>query len=121
MDIGMLWYDGDTKRTLDAKVASAVAYYQTKYGATPTVCFVHPSMLAPALALTPDTRPTSRASAGESAGVTSEQNASAGVQLRPARVVMVNHFWLGVGENASGVEPQRGNGAHPKKSQGADT
>ena len=94
MDIGMLWYDGDTKRTLEAKVASAVAYYQTKYGATPTLCFVHPSMLAP------------------------EQNASAGVQLRPARVVMINHFWLGVGENA---ETQSGNGARPKKRQRADT
>ena len=97
MDIGMLWYDGDTKRTLDAKVASAVEYYRTKYGATPTVCFVHPSML------------------------TSAQAASAGVQLRPARVVMVNHFWLGVGENTSSAEPQRGNGARPKKSQRADT
>lgn len=85
MDIGMLWYDDDPKRTLDAKVERAAAYYRTKYGEAPTTCYVHPSMLAP------------------------EQNTSAGVALRPARVVMVNHFWLGVVDNAPAVIGARQN------------
>ena len=81
MDIGMLWYDDDTKRSLGDKVARAVDFYKTKYGTMPTVCFVNPATLK-----TKD--------APETAG---------GVQLRSARNVLVDHFWIGVGEtNASG-------------------
>ena len=88
MDIGMLWFDDDAKRSLNDKVARAVEHYKTKYGATPTVCFVKPSML------TAERAP-------EVAG---------GVQLRPARMVLVNHFWIGVGEAAQS-ETHHGNGA----------
>ena len=74
MDIGMLWYDDDNKRPFAEKVARAVDYYKGKYGSVPTVCFVNPATLKDA----PDT--------------------AAGVQIRSARNVMVDHFWLGVGE-----------------------
>ena len=103
MDTGMLWYDGDPKRTLDAKIASAVEYYKTKYGAAPTVCFVHPSMLA----------------AEADAEASPRTDAKAGVQLRPARVVMVNHFWLGVGDNTPGADLRRDSGPRSKKGQRA--
>ena len=85
MDIGMLWYDDDSKRPLGEKVARAVDYYKTKYGSLPTVCFVNPATLkdAPATA--------------------------AGIQIRAARNVMVDHFWLGVGE-ANGNGNGRANG-----------
>ena len=76
MDIGMLWYDDDTKRPLGEKVARAVDYYKTKYGSVPTVCFVNPATLKDA----PDM--------------------SAGVHIRSARNVMVDHFWIGVGESS---------------------
>jgi hypothetical protein len=89
MDTGMLWFDDDAKRPLSDKVARAVEHYKTKYGATPTVCFVNPSML------TAERAP-------EAAG---------GVQLRPARMVLVNHFWIGVGEAAAQPERRSGNGA----------
>jgi hypothetical protein len=85
MNSGMLWFD-DTKRPLDARVAGAVEYYKSKYGASPTVCFVHPSMLA--------------------AGA--EAPAAAGVQLRAARTILVNHFWLGVDDNTTGPQTPRG-------------
>ena len=75
MDIGMLWYDDDSKRPFSEKVARAVDYYKAKYGSVPTVCFVNPATLKDS----PDT--------------------AAGVQIRPARNVMVDHFWLGVGES----------------------
>lgn len=95
MDIGMLWFDDDAKRSLNDKVARAVEHYKTKYGATPTVCFVNPSML------TAERAP-------EVAG---------GVQLRPARMVLVNHFWIGVGEAAQSETPH-GNGARKNGNSG---
>jgi hypothetical protein len=88
----MLWFDDDAKRPLKDKVARAVEHYKTKYGAAPTVCFVNPSMLK---------------DAPEAAG---------GVQLRPARMVLVNHFWIGVGEAAAPAEGRNGNGARHKNS-----
>ena len=84
MDTGMLWFDDDVKRPLNDKVARAVEHYKAKYGATPTLCFVNPSVLGK--------------DAPEVAG---------GVQLRPARSVLVNHFWVGVGETA---QPEARNG-----------
>jgi hypothetical protein len=77
MDIGMLWYDDDHKRPLNEKVARAVDHYRTKYGVAPTVCFVNPVTLrdGPEMA--------------------------AGVHLRSARNVMIDHFWIGVAETAA--------------------
>ncbi len=105
MDIGMLWFDDDSKRPLGEKVARAVEYYKAKYGSVPTVCFVNPAAMKEA----PDT--------------------AAGVQIRSARNVMVDHFWLGVGDsNGNGhgraarqaggnghAAPQRSNGRRPAR------
>ena len=97
MDIGMLWYDDDAKRSLGDKVARAVEFYKTKYGTVPTVCFVNPATLK-----TKD--------APETAG---------GVQLRSARNVLVDHFWIGVGEsNGGGRANGRGVAAGPDRRAG---
>jgi len=102
MDIGMLWYDADARRTLNEKVARAVEHYKAKYGATPTVCFVNPAVLkdAPRGALDVAGR---RSPSGD------------GVLLRPSRAVMANHFWIGVARTRTG----NGNGAaaHGKNGQ----
>jgi len=90
MDIGMLWYDDDAKRKLGDKVARAAEYYKTKYGAMPTVCFVNPGMLTDAPEMT------------------------AGVQLRPARSVLVNHFWVGVDDATTLPRLQTVNGRKPR-------
>ena len=74
MEVGMLWYD-DTKKELSEKVARAVEYYTSKYGVAPTLCFVNPNMLRQAEVM-------------------------GSVQVRPARTVLSNHFWVGVGETA---------------------
>jgi hypothetical protein len=72
MDIGMLWFDNDPKADLAQKVSRAANYYQNKYGQSPNLCFVHPTMLK-------------------------EQPARAGaIELRQSRSVLPNHFWLGV-------------------------
>jgi len=85
MDIGMLWFDDDSRRSLSEKVARAVDFYKTKYGSPPTVCFINPATLKD--------KP-----APETAG---------GIQLRSARNVLVDHFWLGMGENSA---EENGNG-----------
>lgn len=72
MDIGMLWFDNNPQTDLQSKVARAAAYYQKKYGQTPNLCFVHPSMLN-----------------GEHIKVDA-------VELRKLHSVLPNHFWLGI-------------------------
>ena len=72
MDSGMLWFDNDNKVDLATRIHRAADYYQNKYGKTPNLCFVHPSML------------------GE------EPYKSNGIEVRTTRTVLPNHFWLGV-------------------------
>ena len=74
MRTGMLWFDNDPKTDLPAKVIRAAAYYQKKYGCSPNLCFVHPSMLSV------------------------EPKRADGIELRPSRQVLPNHFWLGVND-----------------------
>jgi hypothetical protein len=76
MNIGMLWFDNDTKADLKTKVYRAADYYQRKYGKAPNLCFVHPSMVN---------------------GDNSWQNN--GIELRTTRSVLPNHYWLGVQQN----------------------
>ena len=92
MDIGMLWYDDDNRRTLNEKVARAVDFYKTKYGSPPTVCFINPATLKDK-------------AAPETAG---------GIQLRSARNVLVDHFWLGMGET-TGEGTGKGKSQAPAK------
>ncbi|MCA1954352.1 MAG: hypothetical protein LDL12_04295 [Anaerolinea sp.] len=75
METGMLWFDNDPKTALSSKIERAVQYYRQKYGQQPTLCFIHPSMV-----------------------VGDEKQNLAGVEVRPNRMVLPNHFWVGVGE-----------------------
>jgi hypothetical protein len=76
MNVGMLWFDNDPRTALTVKVARAVDYYEKKYGLTPDLCLVHPSMLTKSL-LDPV-----EASGGK-------------VVVRPARVIQPGHLWIG--------------------------
>lgn len=76
MKTGMLWFDNDPKVDLTTKIARAVAYYQKKYGQKPDLCYVHPTML-------------------------STMTKTQGVDVRPNRAVLPNHFWIGVHEVAT--------------------
>ena len=76
MNIGMLWFDNDTKSDLTAKLRRAATYYQDKYGQAPNLCFVHPSM------------------------VKAEAPPANGIELRTTRSVLPNHFWLGVSQTS---------------------
>jgi hypothetical protein len=81
MGIGMLWIDTEPKAELSSKVERAIVYYRSKYGATPTVCFVNPSMIAAAAKLSPEDNPTLQ---------------MAGVEIRSSQSVQHNHLWFGI-------------------------
>jgi hypothetical protein len=91
MNIGMLWFDNDPKVNLDSKIERAAIYYAKKYGKNPTLCFVHPSMLA---------KNGSKSAVPENGGENSPvqiKNISAfGIEVRSNRSVLPNHFWIGV-------------------------
>ena len=71
MEIGMLWFDDDSRRTLEEKLRRAMEHYITKYGHSPTLCFVHPETL------------------------NGGPEMVAGLRVRNSRLVMPNHFWIG--------------------------
>ena len=80
MNSGMLWFDNSNQRDLQSKVGRAAAYFQKKYGQTPTLCFVHPSMMGNGI----------------------KKLSSGKVEIRIADSVLPNHFWIGVnGKNGS--------------------
>lgn len=74
MDIGMLWFDDDPKRTLDQKIQRAADYYLGKYGQPATLCHLNPIYFD-----------------GKHTAVT--------LRLVPNKSVLRNHFWLGVAED----------------------
>ena len=83
MNVGMLLFDNNSKENLNNKIERAAAYYRNKYGKTPTLCFVHPSML-------PDEPVASKSEAQSKAYTTG------GIEIRSNRSVLPNHFWIGV-------------------------
>jgi hypothetical protein len=93
MNLGMLWFDNDPKAALDIKVERAAAYYRHKYGKTPTVCFVHPSMLPASKEAAEKEQPASAPVEASSQG---ESYMAGGIEVRKNRSVLPNHFWLGV-------------------------
>lgn len=83
MEIGMLWFDNDPKADLAEKIQKAAAYYQQKYGQTPDLCFLHPTML-----------PKNGAEA------VPLRSPLARVEIRPSKRVLPNYFWIGVNRQA---------------------
>lgn len=80
MNIGMLWFDNDPKTDLSTKIDRAKTYYRTKYGKTPNLCFVHPSMIPAPVE-------------GEEQP---EKLTTGDIEIRGNRSVLPNHFWIGV-------------------------
>jgi len=93
MNIGMLWFDNDPKANLDAKIERAATYYQKKYGRSPTLCFIHPSMLQNGKLPGPETAQTHN-NPGDSKP--EKSFATCGVEIRSNRSVLPNHLWIGV-------------------------
>ncbi len=81
MNIGMLWFDNDTKSDLIAKIDRAADYYRNKYGEKPNLCFVHPSMVA------------------------EDPLTGSAIEVRTTPTVLPNHFWLGIRVNGNRADP----------------
>ncbi len=82
MEVGLLWYDNDPRRTLEDKVGEAARRYREKFGRLPNTCHIH-----------------SAACRGE--GVSSGDrdchlaDPRTTVRLVSARNILPHHFWLG--------------------------
>ncbi len=75
---GMLWFDNDPGSTLLIKVKKAADFYRQKYGRSPDLCLVHPSMLEK-----------------------NQQLADFGkLIIRPYRPVLPGHLWIGIEEKS---------------------
>jgi hypothetical protein len=77
MEFGMMWFDDNPKTTLADKLERAIHYYSQKYGHTPDVCFVNPSMLK---------EPLKQAN---------------NITIRPYRSILPCHFWIGLEDQMS--------------------
>ena len=88
MQTGLLWYDDDPQRPLEAKISLAAERYRDKYGRLPDTCYVHPQAVAgrPTGTLQVTCRPAAAAPGNGT------------VRIVSAPYILVNHFWLG--ENA---------------------
>jgi hypothetical protein len=72
----MLWFD-NSQTALTVKIQKAVDYYHKKYGRSPDLCLVHPSML----------------DAQEQNQRQLEINK---LTVRPYRPVLPGHIWIGI-------------------------
>ena len=73
MHTGMLWFD-NSQTALTVKIQKAVDYYNKKYGRSPDLCLVHPSM-----------RETNQ-----------RQLEINKLTVRPYRPVLPGHIWIGI-------------------------
>jgi hypothetical protein len=77
MHAGMLWFDNSSK-TLEDKVKKATEYYKNKYGRSPDLCLVHPSMI--------------KGNPQNNVKVTDVD----GMTVRAFRPVLPGHIWIGI-------------------------
>lgn len=99
MNVGMLWFDNDSKTDLNGKIERAAVYYRTKYGRVPTLCFVHPCML-------PTTQNDSQQNKTDDEQPTQPVKIkSGGIEVRTNRLVLPNHIWIGVNGASNGGAP----------------
>ena len=76
MHTGMLWFD-NSQTALTVKIQKAVDYYHKKYGRSPDLCLVHPSML-------------------DTAERNQRQVEINKLTVRPYRPVLPGHIWIGI-------------------------
>jgi hypothetical protein len=75
----MLWFD-NSQTALTVKIQKAVDYYNKKYGRSPDLCLVHPSML-------------------DAEGRNQRQLEINKLTVRPYRPVLPGHIWIVIEDN----------------------
>jgi hypothetical protein len=76
MHTGMLWFD-NSQATITVKIQNAMDYYAKKYGRTPDLCLVHPSMIE------------------------KQKPEIEGLTVQPYRPVLPGHIWVGIQDKQS--------------------
>ena len=71
MQIGLMWYDDDPRKSLETKMEQAAARFHEKYGRAPNACYVSLALAA------------------------SEKKHS-GMRIVAARSIRPNYLWVGV-------------------------
>lgn len=104
MELGMLWFDGDTQRPLQERLERAARYYSQKYGRRANTCYAHPNTI------------DSVGNRSGRKGVKREELV-AGMVVRPSRTVLPNHFWLGVEEPIGPIPLPASLGARERQRQ----
>jgi hypothetical protein len=84
----MLWFDNDAQRPLTEKVERAAKHYQSKYGATPNLCYANPQAFG-----------EGQGEVVVNVSAVKTGKAPEAITLKQARTILPNHFWLGVSEN----------------------
>jgi hypothetical protein len=97
MNVGMLWFDNDPKAEVNTKIERAAAYYRNKYGKSPDLVFVHPSMIGAPVA---DSTPAATAPAEKP----EKPLKNGAIEVRTSRSVLPNHFWIGVNGTVTPTE-----------------
>ncbi len=72
----LVWYDSDRKRKLEEKVTQAAERYTERFGAAPEVVLLHPTQAG-------------------------EEEQIAGIPVRATPLVLPNHLYIGVEEQAA--------------------
>jgi len=78
MRIGMLWFDSDMTMDIEHRIMRACSYYHSKYGQEPSMCFISPNLVDD-----------------------SDQEISAGIEVRQSSAVQPDYFWVGMKEAKS--------------------
>lgn len=92
MESGLLWYDGDPKQPLEAKIERAAERYRQKYGHWPNTCYVHPQAVA-------------GQNGGEAGLACRPRDSVALIRVLSAPNILLHHFWLGE-SNDKAATPQ---------------
>lgn len=75
MNVGLLWFDDDPRKSIEEKVQRVAAHYKRKYGRMPDLCYVHPGVLS-----------------GDGGKVKTVDQ----VEVRARLTVLPHHFWVGM-------------------------
>ncbi len=98
MKSGLLWYDADPKKPIEAKIAEAAQRYYEKFGVRPNTCFVNPSALPQGEALPTKVEAAANGKAARPSPGRTVAAASA-LRVTAKATILPNHIWLGISDN----------------------
>ena len=78
IEVGLLWFDDNSKRSLENKIRDAAGRYEEKFGHAPDTCYINSDMLA------------------------QEQPQIGDMQVLVADNILPHHYWIGVQAPESG-------------------